>query len=81
MISVRQLSTGVEVHADGGNLTVEPRSETIIHVRFGHGGYRGNHNPPVTALRISDKPKTTRSGACRVVAIRLPFVGFGPLSH
>jgi alpha-D-xyloside xylohydrolase len=47
--SVRQLATGLELHTDSGDLTVEPWSESIIHIRFGPAGYRGNYNPSVIA--------------------------------
>jgi alpha-D-xyloside xylohydrolase len=46
---VRELPTGIELHTDGGDLTVEPWSDSIIHVRFGPEGYRGNYNPSVIA--------------------------------
>jgi alpha-D-xyloside xylohydrolase len=47
--SVRELPTGLEVQTDSGNLTVEPWSQSIVHVRFGPIGYRGNYNPSVIA--------------------------------
>jgi alpha-D-xyloside xylohydrolase len=47
--SVRQLATGLELHTDTGDLSVEPWSDSIIHVRFGPPGYRGNYNPSVIA--------------------------------
>jgi alpha-D-xyloside xylohydrolase len=47
--SVRELPTGLELQTDTGDLTVEPWSESIVHVRFGPAGYRGNYNPSVIA--------------------------------
>src|SRR5438093_3767923 len=47
--SVRQLPTGLELQTEDGVLTVEPWSNSIVHVRFGPAGYRGNYNPAVIA--------------------------------
>ena len=47
--SVRALPTGLELHTNSGTLTVEPWSNSIVHVRFGPIGYRGNYNPSVIA--------------------------------
>lgn len=47
--SVRALPTGLELHTNSGTLTVEPWSDSIVHVRFGPIGYGGNYNPSVIA--------------------------------
>jgi alpha-D-xyloside xylohydrolase len=47
--SVRELSSGIEVQTEEGVLTVEPWSDSVVHVRFGPAGYRGNYNPAVIA--------------------------------
>ena len=47
--SVRRLPNGMEVRTTDGLLTLEPWSDSIIHVRFGPPGYRGNYNPSVIA--------------------------------
>jgi alpha-D-xyloside xylohydrolase len=47
--SVRQLPTGLELRTQNGVLTVEPWSSSVVHVRFGPTGYRGNYNPSVVA--------------------------------
>nr|NUR36832.1 glycoside hydrolase family 31 protein [Sphingomonas sp.] len=47
--SLRELSGGLQLGTDKGALTVEPRSDSIFHVRFGPAGYRGNFNPSVIA--------------------------------
>src|SRR5438128_1731114 len=47
--SVRQLPTGLELRTQKGVLTVEPWSDSIVHVRFGPAGYPGNYNPSVIA--------------------------------
>ena len=47
--SVREFPSGLELQTDAGNLTVEPWSDVVIHVRFGPAGYRGNYNPSVIA--------------------------------
>ena len=47
--SVRQLPTGIEVRTEAGILTLEPWSDSILHVRFGPAGYQGNYSPAVVA--------------------------------
>jgi alpha-D-xyloside xylohydrolase len=47
--SVRALASGIEVQTEDGVLTVEPWSDSVVHVRFGPAGYRGNYNPAVIA--------------------------------
>ena len=47
--SIRQLPNGMEVRTTDGLLTLEPWSDSVIHVRFGPPGYRGNYNPSVIA--------------------------------
>jgi alpha-D-xyloside xylohydrolase len=47
--TMRRLPGGLELHTQSGNLTVEPWSDSIVHVRFGPVGYRGNYNPSVIA--------------------------------
>src|SRR5438270_13565838 len=53
--SVRSLPTGMEVRTDKGVLTLEPWSDSVVHVRFGAPGYAGNYNPAVVA-----KPEKVR---------------------
>jgi len=47
--STRRIPTGLELRTADGVLTVEPWSDTIIHVRFGPPSYFGNYNPSVVA--------------------------------
>jgi alpha-D-xyloside xylohydrolase len=47
--SVRNLATGMEVRTERALLTVEPWSDSIVHVRFGTTGFTGNYNPAVIA--------------------------------
>src|SRR5438105_272690 len=47
--SARTLPTGLEVRTDKGVLTLEPWSDSIVHVRFGPAGFAGNYNPAVIA--------------------------------
>jgi alpha-D-xyloside xylohydrolase len=47
--SARQIPTGLELRTEKGVLTVEPWSDSIVHVRFGATGYQGNYNPSVIA--------------------------------
>ena len=47
--SVRQLPGGLELRTADGVLTLEPWSDTIVHVRFGSQTYTGNYNPAVIA--------------------------------
>ena len=49
MKSVHVLSGGVEVVTEEGSLSIEPWSDSIVHVRFGPVGYTGNYNPAVIA--------------------------------
>ncbi|MGV7209572.1 TIM-barrel domain-containing protein [Oxalobacteraceae bacterium A2-2] len=42
-------SSGLRLTTSDGILSVEPRSERTIHVRFGPDGYAGNYNPAVIA--------------------------------
>jgi len=47
--SVQKLPTGIELRTSSGVLTLEPWSESIVHVRFGPAGYAGNYSPSVIA--------------------------------
>jgi alpha-D-xyloside xylohydrolase len=47
--SVRQVTTGLELHTADGVLVLEPWSDSIVHVRFGPPNYSGNYNPAVIA--------------------------------
>lgn len=47
--SVRQLTTGLELRTSDGVLSLEPWSDSIVHVRFGPPDYAGNYNPSVIA--------------------------------
>ena len=47
--SARRIPTGLELRTAEGVLTVEPWSDTIVHVRFGPPSYFGNYNPSVVA--------------------------------
>lgn len=47
--SVRRGAAGLEVSTSAGVLTLEPWSDSIVHVRFGRKGYQGNYNPSVIA--------------------------------
>lgn len=51
----RTLPTGLELRTDEGVLTLEPWSDSIVHVRFGPQHYSGNYNPAVIA-----RPETVR---------------------
>lgn len=46
---VQNLPTGIEMRMNEGELTLEPWSDSIVHVRFGPQGYAGNYNPAVIA--------------------------------
>jgi alpha-D-xyloside xylohydrolase len=47
--SARQIPGGLELTTAGGVLTVEPWSDSVVHVRFGPADYAGNYNPAVIA--------------------------------
>jgi alpha-D-xyloside xylohydrolase len=47
--SLRKTAAGVEVRTETALLTVEPWSDSIVHVRFGTTGFTGNYNPAVIA--------------------------------
>jgi len=47
--SARQRPTGIEVQTEAGILTLEPWSDSILHVRFGPAGYPGNYSPALIA--------------------------------
>jgi len=47
--SARQLSSGIELRTERGVLTLEPWTDSIVHVRFGTTGFAGNYNPAVIA--------------------------------
>lgn len=58
-------ASGAAFTTADGVLTVEPRSERVIHVRFGQAGFRGNYNPaamvngapPKVAFTVSETPE------------------------
>ena len=43
------LPTGIHLGTERGALTIEPWSDSVVHVRFGPEGYAGNYNPSVIA--------------------------------
>ena len=47
--STRRIPNGLELRTADGVLTVEPWSDTIVHVRFGPPNFAGNYNPSVVA--------------------------------
>lgn len=47
--SIHKLVSGIELGTSKGVLTLEPWSDSIVHVRFGPAGYQGNYNPSVIA--------------------------------
>jgi alpha-D-xyloside xylohydrolase len=47
--AMQRLPHGIEVRTGSGVLTLEPWSDSIVHVRFGAPGYAGNYNPAVIA--------------------------------
>ena len=53
--AMQRAPQGIELRTASGVLTLEPRSDSIVHVRFGPAGYAGNYNPAVIA-----KPEAVR---------------------
>jgi alpha-D-xyloside xylohydrolase len=47
--SARRVPGGIELRTERGVLTVEPWSNSIVHVSFGTTGFAGNYNPAVIA--------------------------------
>src|SRR5690349_11340726 len=56
-----ELATGINLQTSRGILTIEPRQDGIIHVRFGTPGYAGNYNPAVIAQSQSVSYHTAES--------------------
>ena len=72
--SARQIPGGLELTTAGGVLTVEPWSDSVVHVRFGPAGYRGNYNPAViaTPTNTAFKLRETRAAWLLVTPIATP---------